>query len=55
MSCHNNEQCSHTPHALCLQRKCGCTEGYFAFNSTECLQGVYVNIIHKHQTLYLAY
>nr|XP_022301964.1 protein kinase C-binding protein NELL1-like [Crassostrea virginica] len=38
MSCHNNEQCSHTPHALCLQRKCGCTEGYFAYNSTECLQ-----------------
>ncbi|XP_078339755.1 uncharacterized protein LOC111109898 isoform X2 [Crassostrea virginica] len=38
MSCHNNEQCSHTSHALCLQRKCGCTEGFFAYNSTECLQ-----------------
>ncbi|XP_078339759.1 uncharacterized protein LOC144627248 isoform X2 [Crassostrea virginica] len=38
MSCHDNEQCSHTPHALCLQRKCGCTEGYFAYNSTECLK-----------------
>ncbi|XP_078339752.1 uncharacterized protein LOC144627246 [Crassostrea virginica] len=38
MSCHNNEQCSQTSHALCLQRKCGCTEGFFAYNSTECLQ-----------------
>ena len=54
MSCHNNEQCSHTSHALCLQRKCSCTEGFFAYNSTECLQGVYVNIIRMYQKLMIA-
>ena len=54
MPCQYNEQCSHTPHALCIQGICGCTEGYFAYSSTGCLKGVHVNVIYMNQKLCLA-
>ncbi|XP_078339753.1 prion-like-(Q/N-rich) domain-bearing protein 25 [Crassostrea virginica] len=37
--CQFNEQCSHVPHALCLQGKCGCTEGYSVYDfAAGCLK-----------------
>nr|XP_022300013.1 uncharacterized protein LOC111108428 isoform X3 [Crassostrea virginica] len=37
--CQINEQCRHSPHALCLQGKCGCTEGYSVYDSAAgCLK-----------------
>ena len=39
--CQFNKQCSHVPHALCLQGKCGCTEGYSVYDSAVgCLKGL---------------
>ena len=44
--CQFHEQCSHFPHALCLQGKCGCTEGYSVYDSTAgCLKGWAIQIL----------
>ena len=58
--CQINEQCRHSPHALCLQGKCGCTEGYSDYDSAAgCLKGLsihnlwifktVVHMVHSHQ------
>ena len=37
-SCQIHEQCTHSPHALCVKGKCTCIEGYSSYGK-RCMQG----------------
>lgn len=48
--CQFTEQCSFSPHTLCVQGKCSCADGYSSYATSGCLQGLSINKYHNLST-----